>query len=491
MRNISDDHSQKLAYPINIQKNNKEFSAILTSGDSSIIQDEGSKISIGVEKGTRAVIMQHIHSNLEALGYTTSNNECIVSPVVTVYTLEINQQNLISNQGDELMIIKKDDGHVIDLQPMSHVKPKKSENQPIKPEPSSSEDTRFSITQSMKLEALSPEDAQDSVNDLPIKHEPLSTDKEKDDQSIKYESSPHEEATISVKLEPLSPEQASISDDDQSMKSEPLSHEKAEDSENDYSKNLEYLSAEKARSGGDQRIKLELEEDRQSKEYPVSSEGSRDLDHQPIKPKAKSFHSTEDYNDTDKAQYSVVQAAIGGPQSTDMYPEPLKYFVPQNLEERSLYNFKLTIPHYVEQDVLVPLIQVKWGNIYEKLWEIRKGKYKDKFEPYCEVYNDHVVVYADHFCDVVCTLPEKVCASKLFAFPFGQIESEPGRKKTHAKVKTYLCNHLYQDESLRKVRTFYHHIYTQTFKVFFPFSFLYIYLSFCYAVHLEVTEKGR
>ena len=120
------------------------------------------------------------------------------------------------------------------------------------------------------------------------------------------------------------------------------------------------------------------------------------------------------------------------------------------MEEGSFYKFKLTIPHYVEQDVLVPLIQVKWGNIHEKLWEIRKGKPEDKFEPYCEVYKDHVVVYADHFCDVVCTLPEKVCASKLLAFPFGQIESEPGRKKTHAKVKTYLCNHLYQDESLEK-----------------------------------------
>ena len=99
----------------------------------------------------------------------------------------------------------------------------------------------------------------------------------------------------------------------------------------------------------------------------------------------------------------------------------------------------------------MPLIQVKWGNIDDKLWEIRKGKPEEKSEPYCEVYNDHVVVYADHFCDVVCTCPEKVCASKLLAFPFGQIDSEPGTLDTHMKVKTYLCSHLYQDKSHKKV----------------------------------------
>ena len=139
-----------------------------------------------------------------------------------------------------------------------------------------------------------------------------------------------------------------------------------------------------------------------------------------------------------------------------MYPEPLKYFVPQNLEEG--YKFKLTIPHYVEEDGLVPLIQVKWGNIHEKLWEIRKGKPDDKFEPYCEVYQDHVVVYSTHFCDVVCTLPQKVCASKLLALPFGQLDTRSGRKETYTKVKTYLCSHLYQDESLQKVGTLYIHI---------------------------------
>ena len=127
------------------------------------------------------------------------------------------------------------------------------------------------------------------------------------------------------------------------------------------------------------------------------------------------------------------------------------YFDHKKMEEESFYKFKLTIPHYVDQKDLVPLIQVKWGNIHGKLVEIRKGKCENQFEPYCEVYNDHIVVHADHFCDVVCTCPEKIYASKLLAFPFGQIYSESRIKETHMKVKTYLCNHLYQDKSLKKV----------------------------------------
>ena len=85
---------------------------------------------------------------------------------------------------------------------------------------------------------------------------------------------------------------------------------------------------------------------------------------------------------------------------------------------------------------------------------MKNGKPNDKYEPYYEVYKDHVVLYANHFCDVVCTCPQKICASKLLAFPFGQIDLEPGRKEIHTKVKTYLCNHLYQDKSLRKVKIF-------------------------------------
>ena len=140
--------------------------------------------------------------------------------------------------------------------------------------------------------------------------------------------------------------------------------------------------------------------------------------------------------------------------SSQMWP-----FIPVDTDQEETkyrHRFKLTIPHYVEQEELLPTIQVKWGNIHSELFEVRKGESKDKYEPYCEVYRDHVILYASHFCDVVCTSTAKVCASKLLAFPFGQIDSEPARKETHTKVKTYLCNHLYQDKSLKMVAFYFY-----------------------------------
>ena len=80
---------QRQTFPISIQTNRKEFSATLTSGAACLLQDTGSNISIEVSKGTRAVIKQYVHTNLETLGFATSSNECIVSPVVTVHTMEI------------------------------------------------------------------------------------------------------------------------------------------------------------------------------------------------------------------------------------------------------------------------------------------------------------------------------------------------------------------------------------------------------------------
>ena len=167
---------------------------------------------------------------------------------------------------------------------------------------------------------------------------------------------------------------------------------------------------------------------------------------EPPSPDQDETHCSFEYQE-EKIKETDFQIA----HSSHMSAGQVKHFTHDKMEEGSVYNFKLIIPHYVSREDLVPLIQVKWGSIHGKLWEIRKGKSENKFEPYCEVYNDHVVVYAKHFCDVVATCPEKVCAEKVIAFPFGQIESEPGRKETYAKVKTYICNHLYQDKLLRKV----------------------------------------
>ena len=86
----------------------------------------------------------------------------------------------------------------------------------------------------------------------------------------------------------------------------------------------------------------------------------------------------------------------------------------------------------------------------------------------------------------VCTCPQKICASKLLAFPFGQIDSEPDRKETHTKVKTYLCNHLYQDKSLRKVKK--NSITDISRQIFItPKVTVKNYFLFCYTINIPVN----
>ena len=516
----------------------------MTSGAACLLQDTGSNISIEVSKGTRAVITQHVHTNLETLGCATSSNECIVSPVVTVHTTEIT-----SDQDAAPMNEKKETGddRPIELELLSAIMPIKLKDQPIKLKPSSPKEEHSDEDQSMKVETVYPGETGDTDDDQSMKHEPLSPEEARntdvgqpikleplspeeagntdDDQPMKLEPSSPEEAGNTdddqpMKLEPSSPEEAGNTDDDQPMKLEPSSPEEAGNTDDDQSIRhkplstedrrypdvgqpikLEPLSPEEARNtDDDQSKKLEsicpkgtvdsdgdhsmksrpgsIHSFKQPREfYQLPPQASFGSDHQSVKHEAKSSKETEDSDgqlkkreplseDEAQAHSSVMYQTVHNTKkveetdfqegySIQCHTEQPQHFIHKNVDEQSFYNFKLTIPHYVEQQDLVPLIQVKWGNIQGKLREIRKGKSEDKFEPYCEVYNDHVVVYADHFCDVVCTCPEKVCASKLLAFPFGQIESKTGRKETHTKVKTYLCNHLYQDESLRKVGILY------------------------------------
>ena len=229
-----------------------------------------------------------------------------------------------------------------------------------------------------------------------------------------------------IKSEPLSPVEAVLCHEGQTIKSEPEEggNSEAKSDSDDLSMKPEHIYSKEA--GESDKKPNEL--------YPFSPSDSLDLRHQSMKPETKSFQGMEYFDDKGSTS-SAVQTEFQRAHSSHMCQED--YFVYEKLEEGSHYKFKLTIPHYVEQEALVPLIQVKWGNIHEKLCEIRKGKPEEKFEPYCEVYNDHVIVYADHFCDVVCTCPDKVCTSKLLAFPFGQI-----------RCRTWKVRDAYEGENL-------------------------------------------
>ena len=280
---------QRQTFPISIQANRKEFSATLTSGAACLFQDTGSNVSIEVSKGTRAVIKQYVHTNLEALGFATSSNECIVSPVVTVHTREIP-----SDQDAAPMNEKKETGddRPIELKALSAIMPRKLKDQPIKFKPSSPKEEHSDENQSMKVETVYPGEAGDTDDGQPMKHEPLSpeeTGNTDDDQSMKLEPSSAEEAgntdeDQSMKLEPSSPEEAGNTNDDQPMRYEPLSTEEGRDPDVGQPIKLEPLSPEEARhTDDDQSKKLEI----------VCPKGTRDSDgDHSIKSKPLSFEKS-------------------------------------------------------------------------------------------------------------------------------------------------------------------------------------------------------
>ena len=345
---------------INNRKN--EYLATVTSGDPCIIKESESGISMEITQGPKTVVMQRIHTDLELLRLATSNDECVVSPVVTIHTREISYQNLTSDSEAYFTHLKKESGD--------------SDRKPIKIELILPKEARYPSEQPMKEESIEPKDVKYS-DQYPMKLECMSPKEAaySDQQPIKVEPAPAKEAGYT---------------DSQPMKLDPLTPERT-------------YPLEVACSTKDEGLN-------------TSSFGGNDV---------QIAHSSQDKT---------------------------KHFLDENIEDHSVYRFKLTIPHYVDQEELIPLIQVKCRNIHGKLSEVKNGKSNDTSEPYYEVYRDHVVLYANHFCDVVSTCPHKICASQLLAFPFGQIDSESGRKETHTKVKTYLCNHLYQDGLLRKVK---------------------------------------
>ena len=233
--------------------------------------------------------MQHIHTNLETLACTTSRNECIVSPVVIVHTMEDNSN---SHQSAPLMCTKKDDGDNLQME-MESIKPEKSENQLKKPV--------TSIHHPMEVETESPI-CPGKSQDKPMKLDVSYHEGSDDDKPVKHESFQvgESETDQSLKQKPVSPVEIEHSVDAQPIKLE-LSYSKL------YSPTAsatrlwfkpEPLSSEEAGSS-DKNL---------SGSYTLYPSGSCDFDHQSIKPEPKYFQSTGDSDGEAEVQSSVVQA---------------------------------------------------------------------------------------------------------------------------------------------------------------------------------------
>ena len=121
------------------------------------------------------------------------------------------------------------------------------------------------------------------------------------------------------------------------------------------------------------------------------------------------------------------------------------------------YRYKVTIPHCLPRSHDSSSIKVRYGDIYRgTLRKMELGRPQEGFKPFYEVQDKNILIFASHFCDVVCTSTQKICTSNILALPFGlirtfDIESD---QQTNVKVKIFLCSILYSNADLKKVRPY-------------------------------------
>ena len=116
--------------------------------------------------------------------------------------------------------------------------------------------------------------------------------------------------------------------------------------------------------------------------------------------------------------------------------------------------YKITIPHYLTRHHSLSSVRVRYGNLRRPLMimEAQERDPGNQTFPCFEVNKKSIIVYANHFCPVVCTSTQKVCTSKILAIPFGWIGTLGYDSDTHLKVKTYLCSYFYKNSDLNGVR---------------------------------------
>ena len=124
--------------------------------------------------------------------------------------------------------------------------------------------------------------------------------------------------------------------------------------------------------------------------------------------------------------------------------------------KREGQKYRAMVPHCLSRHHNLSCIKVRFGSIRKPLsmLEVQKGNPKNKNLPYFEINKRHITVFANHFCDVVCSSTQKVCTSKILVIPFGWISMPDSESQTDMKMKVYLCSYLYSKRDIRKVSYF-------------------------------------
>ena len=70
-------------------KNYKDYFVSVVHGEGSVVQDPHSDVKLEVAHSVKTVVMQHSHTNFQLVRNAVPQKECLITPVVEFYTLEL------------------------------------------------------------------------------------------------------------------------------------------------------------------------------------------------------------------------------------------------------------------------------------------------------------------------------------------------------------------------------------------------------------------
>ena len=143
--------------------------------------------------------------------------------------------------------------------------------------------------------------------------------------------------------------------------------------------------------------------------------------------------------------YEDIKSALPG---HECLVSPIVHFSVQDCQQNPAhfpFKFKARFPHCLQTESDLAFVKVRCGNIFQQrsLKEVPKGDPESSAVPCYSIDGQFITLYTNHFCDVVCSIEEKICHKSLVILPFGYLSAHKEDCQTYVKVKVFVCSYLY------------------------------------------------
>ena len=88
-----------LYHSAHFHKNYKDYFVSMVHGGGSVVQDPESDVRLEVAHSVKTVVMQHLHTDYELVRNAIPQKECLITPVVEFYILELEGQQELEGNG--------------------------------------------------------------------------------------------------------------------------------------------------------------------------------------------------------------------------------------------------------------------------------------------------------------------------------------------------------------------------------------------------------